>query len=155
MSIDDGVVDGVWYWLAPEKYLGDKSHYYGKYLKFDLNQSETSNQFAYYDVILSSTGEVTLVYYSESNRESSLPGLTWTPYLIKLDVTSGWRIEPESGISADDENIFKNEFLQADLATEEDIKLVLGSLDKLYIRGEFRDGEDTGSLDNVYFGSSF
>tara|TARA_Y100000310_G_scaffold156422_1_gene155862 strand:- start:1323 stop:1985 length:663 start_codon:yes stop_codon:yes gene_type:complete len=154
LSVDDSVVGGVWYWLAPSNYLGNKSHYYGKYLKFDLKQSDTSNQFAYYDVMLISTDGTTLIYYDESNRATSQPATVWTPYIIKLDTTANWRVEPEQGISYDDENVFKNEFSQADLATVVEIKSVLGSLDKLYIRGEFRTGEDTGSLDNVYFGSS-
>ena len=154
ISVDDGVLDGTWYWLAPSNYLGDKSYYYGKYLKFDLKQSDTTYQFSYYDVMLVSTDGTTLIYYDESNRDASQPGITWTSYVVKLDTTAGWRIEPEVGISDNDEAIFKNEFSQADLATVVEIESVLGSLDELYIRGEFRDGADTGSLDNVYFGSS-
>jgi len=151
ISIDDAVTNGVWYWLAPQKYLGGKSHFFGRYLRFDLKQTDTSNQFATGDVWLLGAGGTRLVYFDQDNYDDSYPRTSWTSYLIKLDRTANWKIEPESGF-ANETQAFLTQWSRARLADDTDIKAVLGSLDGLYIRGEFRTGPDSGSLDTVFFG---
>ena len=153
IEIDDDVLGGAWYWLAPSNYLGDKSHFFGKHLRYDLTQSGTFNQFATGDVWLDSTDGTRLVYFDQANFDNSEPRTSWTSYLIKLDDTAGWKISPESRFSNDTE-YFLPQWSQATLASNADIRAVLASLTGLYIRGEFIDGGDTGSLDNVFFGCS-
>jgi|GEM_PF-1685695 len=151
IKIQDAVTDGVWYWLAPRKYLGDKSHFFGRYLRFDLKQTDTSSQFATGDVWLLGADGTRLVYFDQDNYDDSYPRTSWTSYLIKLDRAANWKIEPQSGFSVYTDP-FLEQWSRARLADDTDIERVLGSLDGIYIRGEFRDGRDTGSLDTVFFG---
>lgn len=41
LSAKDNATGGVWYWRAPQKFLGDKPGAYGRTLSFDLRQSAT------------------------------------------------------------------------------------------------------------------
>jgi hypothetical protein len=122
----DFVIGGVWYWQAPAKFLGDKSAAYGGTLTFDLRQSNISSQFDDIDVILS-TGDSTLIFDTPYN-----PGAEWTAYTVNLTASPGW-LNATTGRPA----------------TEAELRLVLSSLTELDIRGEYRTGTDTGSLDNV------
>jgi len=126
ISAKDDAVGGVWYWLAPPKFLGDISSAYGKKLEFSLKQSSINNQFDDADVILSN-GEITLVYDTPNN-----PGIDWTDYMVLLE-------EKEWHYSTSYETA----------VTKEDFIKVLKNLKALKIRGEFVSGGDTGGLDNV------
>ena len=123
VSADDDVQGGTWYWLAPGAYHGDFSNAYGQTLTFYLQQSSLNSQFDNDDVVLSGAG-ITLVYNLPNN-----PGTSWTLYTVPLS-ESGW----------------------TDLgspASEEVMKLVLGDITELRIRGEYVSGADTGGLDTV------
>jgi len=122
----DDAVGGVWYWSAPEKFLGDISSSYGKKLKFSLKQSSTDSQFDDADIIFTGGG-MRIVYDTPEN-----PGTDWTGYTVIL-TEKGWRYNDLNG----------------DAVTKEDFKKVLGDLESLYIRGEFVEGDDTDGLDNV------
>ncbi len=124
-AIDD-ISGGVWYWQAPVQYLGDVSTAFGGILSYDLRQSDISSPFGNDDVILSN-GSTSIVL------DHSHPGTQWTSYIVQLDSTSDWRLGTESG----------------PVATDEDILAVLGDLQSLRIRGEYRVGSDFGGLDNV------
>lgn len=131
VSATDGVTGQIWYFVAPKKFLGDQSAAYGSKLTFDLKQSNTFNQVDAEDVILTGRG-LALVTDTRKN-----PATTWTPFAVKLDESEGWRKGDLSGPPA----------------TAEDFQLLLKSLTGLRIRGEYIDGPDVGSLDNVYLGS--
>lgn len=117
----------VWYFVAPEKFLGDKSAYTGGTLDFDLKQSTTDSQFNDGDVIISGGGK-TLVLNTAEN-----PGVDWTHYSVTLDTDSDWRLDTLNGT----------------VATQADIDAVLADISGLQIRGEYVTGSDTGGLDNV------
>ena len=52
---DDDVAGGVWYFSAPDDYLGDKNEYYGATLNYSLFQnSAMSDQFESEDIIFKS-----------------------------------------------------------------------------------------------------
>src|SRR5699024_1065915 len=71
----DDVSGGVWYFEAPEKYLGNKKKFYGATLKYYLYQhSDISNQFEREDVLIKSDDKE--IYYTLIN----FPDTTWTPY---------------------------------------------------------------------------
>ena len=117
----------VWYFVAPEKYLGNKGAYSGGTLQFDLRQSTTSSQVADDDVVLTGGG-LTIVLDTGSH-----PGLDWTHYSVNLDTASDWRVGTSAGA----------------VATQAQINTVLSDLTALHIRGEYVSGSDTGGLDNV------
>ena len=126
LSAKDDANNDVWYWVAPKKFLGDRSASYGKTLSFDLTQSITDSPFDDSDVIRE--GEtMTLVFKLPKH-----PEMKWTSYKIPLKASKGWKVKHTS----------KD-------ATEDELKAVLKSLKRLWIRGEYASGYDIGQLDNV------
>ena len=121
----------TWYFVAPTRYLGDRSAAFGKRLTFDLKQGAIFNQIRGRDIVLNGGG----LAISFNFRAS--PGLDWTPYSAHFQPDSGWVIDGT-----------------ATPASEDELRTVLRSLTSLRIRGEFYDGpNDTACLDNVYFGT--
>lgn len=129
---DEGDGD-VWYFVAPQKYLGNASSALGKRLTFDLKQQQIYSQVRGRDVVLNGGG------LGVSWNIRFAPGLDWTPYSVRLDAVSGWKLDEPSGNGPD--------------ATEDDLRIVLSDLRSVRIRGEFFDGlNDVACVDNVYLG---
>jgi hypothetical protein len=126
ISAIDEVLGETWYWEAPAKFLGDVSAVYGGILSFDLNQALIDSQKDRDDVILIGSG-ITLVYNTTDN-----PYATWTSYSVVLHESAGW-----------------TNLATSLPATSSDLTQVLSDLSTLRIRGDFRIGEDSSSLDNV------
>jgi len=125
-AIDDAV-GGVWYFVAPSKYLGNKSEYFNGKLEFWLIQdSEMKKQFDDEDLIIKGDNGEMITY-----KHETYPTKEWTHYEVTL---GGDKWLDEKG----------------EIATEEKIKKVLTNVTKLMIRGEFEDGNDTGGLDGVH-----
>lgn len=122
---DDGY-DKTWYFRAPIKFGGNFAGSYGQTLSFSLRQSLNNSQYNDRDVIIKGGG-LEVWYDTEMN-----PGINWTFYSVTIDEAAGWKL---------------NQGSQA--ATETDIRTALSSIDDLYIRGEYRNGDDVGGLDNV------
>ena len=131
MAVDDAV-GGIWYWAAPEEFLQQLTSAWDTRgslrtkLCFDLKQNIQTNPFEAKDIILSN-GE-TEVHISLAQP----PGLEWTSYRVPLDPSAGWL----------------NSATKAPV-TEEEMHSVLNQLNKLWIRGEFQTGPDTGGIDNI------
>lgn len=126
---DDDVAGGVWYFVAPDKFLGDQSEFIGGKLSFYLIQkSALSDQFKSKDVIIEG-GNDQEIYYDHA----SYPDTTWTHYEIHLDSTAGWMNSSDTEASASE------------------IQSVLSDVQRLWIRGEFETGPDTGGLDKFQF----
>jgi len=126
-AVDDAQ-GGVWYWVAPANFRGDKSGFYGGTLTYDLIQNNTSSQFDSDDVIISG-GDMDLVY--DFGGAETHPRTDWTAYSVTLDESDDWVVD-DTG----------------DQATAEEIQTVLADVSRLHIRGEFVSGSDTGYLDN-------
>jgi len=129
IQVVDSVSGGVIFFVAPAKFLGDKSQAYGRSLHFDLRQvySGAANQFVDRDVILTGGG-ITIAFDTPVNP----PVGAWGSYTVPLSA-GGWRLNSLSGA----------------VATDTQIQTVLGALSSLQIRCEYQTGADTGSLDNV------
>jgi gliding motility-associated-like protein len=120
------------YFVAPAKFLGNKSWAYNNTLSFDL-KIETGSFFYEDDVILEGNG-ITLAYDMPNN-----PTTSWTTFSCTLNETSGWKVGTRLGA----------------VATKAQIQSVLCDLTKLWIRGEFFSNflvSDEGFLDNVTLG---
>jgi hypothetical protein len=126
-AVDIGT-GATWYFEAPSRFLGDQSVAFGSNLTFDLRQSQTSSQFNDEDVILK--GETFDLVFDTANNPASA---NWTRYAVPLLTSADWRRGNLNGPAA----------------TEQELRQVLGNLQGLWIRGEYRIGSDTGSLDNV------
>lgn len=125
------LADGVeWRYLAPAKFLGDRSALLGSLFEFDLRSAPVAQPDPAEGLrMLSVTGsEITLQFATGFNPTPN----AWTHYAIPLYPTSQWtRIS--DGL----------------IPTTQDFVAVFGSLSELSIRGEFYSGVDAGSLDNV------
>jgi hypothetical protein len=131
--IIDQTLGDTFYFAAPSKFLGDVSGAYGRLLTFDLVWSETS--LSDYkdgdDVILEGGGNTIVASLPH------VPATTWTSYTIPLSAGGGW---VRQGTDQP--------------ATAAEIQSVLGSLQRFWIRGEFRSGPEQGGLDNVRLGAA-
>ena len=133
IQVTDQVLGGVWYYLAPDKFLNDKSMAYNQALSFDLWQSGSGSQFESSDVVLQGDG-LTLTI---SAGDNPLPLGSWLHYSVVLKEGVGWqKVTAITSLSGTD-------------ATQAEVQAVLANLSALYIRGEFITGSDTGRLDNV------
>jgi hypothetical protein len=124
LEAEDQQSGAVWYWEAPPKFFGDASGFHGGQLRVWLKQSSTSNQFASDDIVLEGAG-MTLRY-----RHNQLVGTDWTEIMIPLSTV-------ESG---------DRWYHGAEVADESMLQSVLADLTRLRVRGEFRNGADTGGL---------
>lgn len=134
ISAKDDVTGGVWFFVAPAKYLGSNSSIAGKSLKFDLKVDKTpAKPFEDIDVKLVGGG-VTLAF----DTPGTPVGDKWSSYSVPLLASAGWKLNDLSGAAA----------------TDQDLAKALADTTALWIRGEFNDGPDTGFLDNVRWGAS-
>ncbi|MBI3960696.1 MAG: hypothetical protein HY328_17945, partial [Chloroflexi bacterium] len=138
LKATDDVQGGTWYWVAPDKFLGDLSAAYSQTLSFDLRQvSGMANQYNASDVVIRGRTNA-LIYNTAFN-----PRQAWTRYTIALREGAGWRTigasDPLTGAVGT-------------AASASEIQSVLGDVTGLLIRGEYEDGPDEGYLDNVVLG---
>jgi gliding motility-associated-like protein len=127
-AMTDASTGGTWYFVAPQKFHGNKCGAYGCYLRYD---QFTSNNIAANDRphIELKGGGLTLVYSSPY-----LPGLNWTHFDILMREDAGWYVNN----------------LLGDPPTKAEFFTVLGNVTSLSIRGEFySSADDNGGLDNV------
>ena len=119
----------IFFWVAPEKFRGDLSAYYGGMLSWDIFSGPSGSPFVTSDdVRLRGAG---LVLEIDAGAEPPLS--VWTPYEVALNAAAGWVVQ--AGGSGP--------------ASEAQLQSVLANLESLEIRGEFRNGFDSGRLDNV------
>jgi len=120
---------GVWHFVAPTAYLGDKSALYGGTLTYKLKQDIDVSQFDESDVVMTGAG-LRLVVDAGPN-----PGTDWTDYEVDFALGGGWKISDLDGA----------------VATEAQIRAVLADLTELKIRGEFVNGVigDASNIDDI------
>lgn len=127
----DDATGGVWFFDAPDCYLGNRSKYYGATLTYSqFQKSAMSKQFEREDILIKS-GDQQIFY-----QISTFPAEEWTDYSVKIDENSGWRY-----------GTFKNNNSTA--ATKAQIEDVLSNVTKFWIRGEFEVGPDESGLAKV------
>jgi len=125
---NDNVTGGVWYFVAPNKYHGNKSEFMNGKIEFWLIQdSAMTNLFDDSDIIIEGENNKKIIHF-----HTAAPTDIWTAYSINLDSTGVWMYEGQE-------------------ATNEQIQNILSNISKISIRGEFESGEDTGGLDGFSF----
>jgi gliding motility-associated-like protein len=131
ISAKDVLPLSTMYFVAPAKFLGNKSWAYNNSLSFDL-KVETGTFFSVDDVILEGNG-VILVF------DIANPTTSWTTYTCPLNENSGWRVGTRNGVAA----------------TKAQLQNVLCNITRLWIRAEYFNNFlafDEGFLDNVNLG---
>lgn len=123
--------DRMFFFKAPEMFLGDKEGAYDGSLSFDRKAEAPPPGPAHggFDVVLMGAGK-SLVFDLPS------AGTTWTSQTVTLNVEAGW------------------EHCDGTPVTEAEMRSVLASLDTLLILGDMYDGYDTCFLDNVSIATS-
>lgn len=128
--------------VAPDKFLGDKSTAYGGHLTFD-----TGTEFIHNPALPNERGH--LVYISDGSTwlvydpPASLSANQWATLDVPLYLDSNWKVVESFGASNNEVTIGRE-------ATEAELRAVLGDLEYLYIRGEWHFlGIDSVWLDNV------
>ena len=128
IQVVDGVLGTATYFVAPAKFLGNRSSSFGQLLQFDLQVSVLANSST--AGVRLTGGGITLV--------KLLPALpvvepNWSSYAFRLDESADWLVST-TGL----------------LATNVQIQTVLASLTELAINGEYSTtAADGGGLDNV------
>ena len=127
IQIDDAAIGGVMYWRAPKKFLGDQRDAFGGTLSYSFQQSATDAQFDEDDIVLEGDG----LRLSNDGVGNPPAAPDWSPVTSTLQ-----------GAAWDD-------VTNGDGVTNKEFKGVLGNLDALFIRAEYRTGNDTDGLDSV------
>lgn len=124
----------TWYFTAPPIFLGDRSAQYGSTLEFDLVWLNPTTPAADIGQVVLQSDSLVLVH-----PRVVVPADDWTHVQIPL-IEGAWRIDRLSG----------------PMATEQDVRDVLGNLKQLLIYGEYSTSglvEQVG-LDGVGFGDT-
>ena len=126
----DAATGALSYYVAPSKFLGDQSAYYGGTLSYDIE--DTGNDIdGLSDIELTGDG-MTLVYVTGQ------PATTWTHFSATLTAASGWFVGSHAAAVSGDP-----------AATETQLQEVLANLTSIEIRAEYVNGDENGGLDNV------
>jgi hypothetical protein len=109
-----------WYWVAPAAFTGDRTDAYGGTLLFDIRETEATTVTVGNDIRL--MGDNLTLKYNVPYK----PGRSWTTYAIRLHTSAGW--------------------LRGDtnaLATETDLRRVLGNLERVEISCDYSEKKDS------------
>jgi large repetitive protein len=123
VRLNDGAQGTEDWFAAPDKFLGDKSEYYGGILKFDLRHS--------HDLTGSQVGVRLIGSAITIQAIIDRPNQTWMTYTISLS-EGHWTVASSDS-----------------LASGEEILQVLGNIITINIHGDYRSGTEQSSLDNV------
>ena len=131
LQVSDLGQGGIIFFVAPGKFLGDRSAYYGGALSYDEQQSIGDRQTGgdLPEVYLTGNG-ISLYFLPNSNNPAVTP--SWSSYNFALRASAGW---------FDDSTSLP--------ASEAQMKSVLANLTSIEIRAEYSSGRDVDGLDNV------
>jgi hypothetical protein len=113
ITTTDQAAGSIVYWVAPAKFLGDRTAAFGGTITFDLRQSIAGSQFVDNNPLVRLTGNGTVLSFFGSG-----PATAFTSYTVPLTAAAGWT----SGGAP---------------ATEAQIQNALANLTDFRIRAEF------------------
>lgn len=127
------------YFLAPAKFLGNMSAYYGGTLSFDLKLNPNwSTVYTVAMVVLTGTYNLSPLSIGYLPPSGQYPNATnFTSFTFTLDPTTAWK------------HTDSNDLITGTTATTAEIQAVLGSLSALRIWGDWTTSPDHDVLDNV------
>lgn len=124
----DDPASQTWFFRAPAKFKGNQTAFVGGNLSFDLRLDGTTSLYNDRDIIIyNNTASIWMDF-------ATFPSTAWSHFSADLKTSANWRI---------------GAFASSSPATAANIQSVLSNVTDIYIRGEFRAGVDSGSLDNV------
>ena len=119
----------AWFFSAPSAFLGDKSASLSGNISWDLALDRPAGGGGNSFEQLIITDGVTALYYLDTGPDTAN---TWRTYEVSL-VGSSFHVGSSSGL----------------LSTDAELETVLSNLNGLYILGDWTNGIEVGSLDNV------
>jgi hypothetical protein len=128
-------VDDLWYFVAPQRYLGDRRELIGMRLLFDVRRTGIQFNAPGFrrDVVLTGGGFLLV-------RDVGVPRSDWTPNSLTLSPDGDWFLENNGGA--------RRPALDSDFVT------VLGDLNSLRLRGDYPTGPlERTCIDNVWLGA--
>jgi len=130
----DDLTTGAGYsFLAPPKFLGDRTSVIGKTLMIDLRVTPAKDDFfPGANFVEFSNGVVNLGYY----EGHPIAGNVWRRHAVPLVPSPGWKHVSNGKV-----------------ATPQEFAALFGGIVRFIIRGEYRDGPETGRIDNVRLGT--
>jgi hypothetical protein len=130
VAATDKASGSTYFFVAPSKFLGDRTRSYGSTLSYDVKTSAAVSVGSDDVVLISGSITITL-------RFPTGPGTSWTNFNTTLSEDAGW-INNATG----------------DAPTQEVFLQMMANITTLRIRGEYVNGGDIGYLDNVAMGVS-
>lgn len=118
----------AWFFSAPSTFLGNKSAYLAGTLTWDLSCDHAATATNTFEQLILTDG-ITALYYFDNGPG---PANTWRTYSVLL-IGNSFHVGSREG----------------PIATDNELLLVLSNLTDLYILGDWYDGNEVGSLDNV------
>lgn len=124
-----------WRFRAPRKYLGNAGKAFHQRLTWETATDYPSGTLrSSADAFLVGRGVGLVLNVPNPPRAKKV----WRQFSVFLDARSPWRKLDVDGFP---------------LATDEEIESVLKTLSSVFLPGEWRDGEETSCIDNIYFGT--
>ena len=133
-----------YYWLiAPAKFSGNKSSFFGGLLSYNMKYDGVGSACAYlHPSVVITRGSLKLW------KTMAAPGASYSNYTYTLNATGGWMIIDNS--SWEQQNDWSS---LSTAATNTDIAYILAAVDNIYIRGEASTQggvNDAISVDDIY-----
>jgi hypothetical protein len=125
ISHTDEALGETWYFHAPDSVLTKLAEAAGGRLEYRIKQDAADAGFPDDDVVI--VGAAGRLSY----RFDYAPGTEWTDFSVKFSASEHWRWNWNAP------------------ATDEEIRSVLSRPSRFEIRGEYRTGDDVGSMDRV------
>jgi gliding motility-associated-like protein len=123
-----------YYFVAPAKFLGNRSAYYSGTLRYDVQQSSTGTPSQTAEVAIFNNNGIGLYYYPTAPFQPPAP-TGWTTFSVRLNNATGFWKTTDSPTGP--------------AATEAQVLAVMSDLATLEIRGLYRQANVTTRLDNV------
>jgi serine/threonine protein kinase len=124
-----------WGWQAPEKFLGDHSDQFGGFLVYRIWTQKSDLPHTEVYARLTGGGKTIFV---DGTTVGPLRADHWTTYSVRLDTTGRWVLRGRT--SREDRP-----------ATNEDVQYILSHVTGLWIKGQYTNGTEGGSLHHVLF----
>ena len=123
-----------WRFRAPGKYVGNASRAFKQRMTWSaMTTFQSGRLYSDNDVFLTGRGIAIVAAIPDTPRGTR----EWAQFSVYLDARTPWRKEA-TGFP---------------LATDAEIEAVLRTLTEVKLPGEWRDGNETSCIDNVYFGT--
>ena len=127
------------FWAAPEKFLGDQSDRFGKWLVYYTFTRQPPPPDIRGQIYVDLRGAGGRLSVRGTDVQSRKNNFGWTVHSVRLNAAAGWQCSPRPGVSNEP-------------ATDAELKATLSGIKVLLIRGEYQT-QPEGCIDMIEFGA--